>query len=411
MRVTRAAALFHTKRAWLFSLLLLFCLLVSSLAVAAITVQATPPTANITPDLNNAIHITYTAQDTLAARAGGAATFSAVSSQGELRTEDGAVLATVGNSVAVTGVNYRGMSNETLVVPVRVVTAALNAGKSSIIYRRTFEILSRDAISQVTVEVGLWITPASAGQFSLVRMDLEFHDTQDSAAGRPTSGGRITVPRNSVGLGAAARLSYRGRGTLRGQWKVDGQILGMVTLTLPPGQEEIALTSPVTPGFPTFAGGLHKVEFEVLDPLPAFSQPAIYYFVGEEERLPAAGSLRLVQPLENDHITYGPGRLPRFIWESSGEDVHYLFRLWRQDTGTKPADTITGAKLGESGLVTAAATRQPAFTLTAFDAATIQPGVTYVWQVRAYRGTELVSISRERMVYFAAGRRDGEEKP
>lgn len=378
--------------------LFLFLLLLPGTVAAALTMTAKPPTSNITPGLKNAIHISYTAQDLATVAFGGSATFAAISPQGLLQTEDGTVLETIASSVVINAVNYRGIATETLIVPARAITAALNAGKSRINYRRTFTTNTR-AASVATVEVALWIAPSSAGQFSLTQMELEFNLPPSADLSRPSSGGRITVPRNTRGLGAVATLNYTGNGTLRGQWKVDNQVLQFVTLRLNPGQNEASVASPVVPDFPTYAGGLHKVEFEVIEPQPGFTEPAIYYFVTEQERLPEIGSLKLITPLERDRLEFGIGILPQFFWQAVEGGALYLLRIRSLDASVDVVD-LFGDGLNPEKTLTAAVTRQPFFTLTPFDLTKIQPGRPYLWQVQAFRGTEMIAVSRDRLVYF-----------
>ncbi len=312
----------------------LFLFLLPGTSVAALTMSATPPTAGITGGLKNAVHVSYTAQDLAGAALGGSAAFGAVSTQGLLLTEDGTVLETITTTVVINAVNYRGSASETLIVPARAITAALNAGKSRILFQRTFATTNTPLVTRDMTEISLWITPSSAGQFSLMNLELEFNLPTTSDVSRPSSGGRITVPRDTRGLGAVATLNYTGSGTLRGQWKVDNQVLHFVTLHLNPGQNEASITSPVVPSFPTYSGGLHKVEFEVLEPVTGFPEPSIFYFVTEQEHLPETGSLQLATPLERDRLRFGASDLPQFSWVGLENGVIYLFRLRSLDASS-----------------------------------------------------------------------------
>lgn len=381
-------------------LVLLLLVFMSGNAVATLVVSATPPSANITPGLNTVVNISYLAQSFVTDTFGDNPVFGAVSTQGELRLDDGTVVETISSSVIINGINYRGMATETLTVPARAVAAARNAGKNRLTYQRTFTSTNTRVVVRTAVDVSLWFAPSSAGQFSLLRMELAFNLPPEAAISRPASGGRITVPRNTRGLGAVAILNYSGGGTLRGQWKVDNQILQFVTLRLNPGTGEVTIDSPVVPTFPTYASGLHKVEFEVLEPVPGFAAPAIYYFVTESEPLPAAGSLKLLRPLERDQLLFSDGIPPQFSWQTVAEGVLYLFRLRSLDLPDKIAGPVAdGFRDGE--LLTAALTRDTVFSLSPFDLVKLRPGRPYLWQVQAFRGAEMIAISHERLVYFA----------
>lgn len=392
----------RAKLAWRkIALLGLFLLIfMSGNAAATLVVSATPPSANITPDLNNVVNISYLAQSFVTDTFGDNPVFGAISTQGELRLDDGTVVETISSSVIINGINYRGMATETLIVPARAVTAARNAGKNRLTYQRTFTSTNTRVVVRTTVDVSLWFAPSSAGQFSLSRIELAFNLPTEVAVSRPASGGRITLPRNTRGLGAVATLNYSGSGTLRGQWKVDNQILQFVTQRLNPGTGAVTIDSPVVPAFPTYASGLHKVEFDVLEPAPGFTEPAIYYFVTESEPLPAAGSLKLLRPMERDQLLYSGGIPPQFSWQTVAEGVLYLFRLRSLDLPDKISGTVTDGS-GDGDLLTAALTRDAVFSLTPFDLVKLRPGRPYLWQVQAFRGAEMIAISHERLVYFA----------
>lgn len=239
----------------------------------ALEPRATPPASTIVPGLNNTVPIRYTSVDP------GDPNFTSTSDQGRFLTEDGRLLGTVDRRLTMPIVNSRGSVAESLVIPAGVVTKVLKLKQSRIMYRRIFSGYATGY--EETVDVMLTVVPASAGTFSLVRMELLFNQPSAAAGTRPTSGGRITVQRFAKELQAYAILTYNGGGTLRGQWKVDGQILGIVTRQLNRGPREVTIPSPPVPGLPTYGTGLHKVVFEILTPAPSFDEPMIYYFVTE----------------------------------------------------------------------------------------------------------------------------------
>ena len=285
----------------------------------ALEPRATPSTSTIVPGLNNTVQIRYTSTDP------SDPDFTSTSDQGRFLTEDGRLLGTVDRRLAMRIRNGRGSVTELLTVPAGVIAQALKLKLSRIRYTREF----RDAVTELNaVAVILPIVPSSAGAFSLVRMALAFNQPPEAAGTHPSSGGRITVPRFSKGLQAFATLTYNGGGTLRGQWKVDGQILGIVTRQLNRGLREATISSPPVPGLPTYGTGLHKVVFEIQAPTPSFDEPIIYYFVTEAYTGASLGSLQLAEPREGEHVGLSADPAPRFAWQSAGEGVLYRFRLY-----------------------------------------------------------------------------------
>jgi hypothetical protein len=196
-----------------------------------------------------------------------------------------------------------------------------------------------------------------------------------------------------------ATLAYNGSGTLRGLWKVDGQIIDQVTRHLTAGTSLIAITSPVTPGFPTYAAGIHRVEFEVLDPPPGFPLPVIFYYVSDEPPGPPSGSLQLISPLERQHIRIAPDTLPVFSWEPVRPGVVYHFQLYGLGTPVVHHDVSRMDFSGSKPLV-AALTRELSYAVSIFDVHRIISGIPYVWQVKAYDGNTGVAASLSRLVYF-----------
>ena len=361
---------------------------------AALTVTATPPKANIVPGVNSSVPVFYRAFEL------GSPAFFIVSPVGRFETGEGELLGTLNRSQTISLVNDNGSATENIIVPARVITAALKLDQNRIFFRRIFTPSIVDLAPAVS-EVELQIVPPSAGQFSLVRMLLEFNSPPGQDGSRPSSGGRITVPRNTRGLGAVANLTYNGGGTLRGQWKVDGQILGFVTRYLPVGQREVAIESPTTPVFPTYATGLHRVEFEVLEPVTGFEQPVIFYYVREEPPGPPPGSLKLLAPGDRAHVPLADDALPEFSWQPVREGVVYHLQLYGLESGVTP-DGLSGADFNGRKPLLAAMTRDTSYALSVFDLDRIVPGMPYVWQVQAYEGQTGIAASHYRLVFFRA---------
>ena len=357
----------------------------------ALDVTVSPPAVNVVPGANNTVQLRYTGRET------DIANYTSTSLQGRFETSDGRVLGTVNRILSIRIINAVPQEvRESLTIPARVISAALRLKQSRIFYRRNFlDVLG----APVPVAVALPIVPTSAGAFNLVRMTLEFNQPLAAGGTRPTSGGRITVPRFTRGLQAFATLTYNGGGTLRGQWKVDGQILRVVTQQLNPGLREIIIASPLTPSFPTYGTGLHKVEFEILDPIPGFDEPIIYYFVTEAYTGAPLGSLKLAEPLERAYVLFSPQQFPRFSWQPAGEDALYRFHLYRLDAAAT-FDSLAPLAFAYQKPLLAAVTKKPFYDLTVFDLDDVVTGSPYCWQVQAFENNAMVGASAYRLVFF-----------
>jgi hypothetical protein len=180
---------------------------------------------------------------------------------------------------------------------------------------------------------------------------------------------------------------------------VDGQILGFVTRYLPVGQREVTIESPTTPVFPTYATGLHRVEFEVLEPVTGFDEPVIFYYVREEPPGPPLGSLKLLAPGDLTHLPLAAEALPEFSWQPVQEGVVYHLQLYGLESGMTP-EGFSGADFNGRKPLLAAMTRDTSYTLSVFDLDRIVPGLSYVWQVRAYQGQTGIAASQYRLVLF-----------
>lgn len=359
--------------------------------VQAVEVRATPPTVNIVPGQNNTAQILYTGVDDTFTN------YTNTSTQGRFLTPGGQVLGTVNRVLSMPIVNFRGTVSERISIPASLITAALKLKQSRIVYQRIFSGFATGY--EDTVDVSLPIVPSSAGAFNLVRMALEFNQPLEAAGTRPTSGGRITVPRFTKGLRAFATLTYNGGGTLRGQWKVDGQILSVVTRQLNPGLREIIIASPLTPSFPTYGTGLHKVEFEILNPVLGFDEPIIYYFVTEAYTGAPLGSLKLAGPMEREHVLFSAKAFPRFSWQPAGEGALYRFQLYRLDA-VATFDSLAPLAFAYQKPLLAAVTKTPYYDLSVFDLDDILLGSPYCWQVQAFEDNAMVGASAYRLVFF-----------
>ena len=248
------------------------------------------------------------------------------------------------------------------------------------------------------METSLQIVPSPAGEFAVIGLRLEFNQPAPGDAPRPHSGERITVPRNTKGLRAAAIITYNGQGLLRGRWVADGQILGFVTKQLLPGMREAIIASPAVPAFPTYATGLHTVRFEIQEPAPVFDLPGIQYFVTAEERIPNLPSLGLQAPQDRDHVALSSESPPVFSWTQAQEGVTYLFRLF---TLEPEAMTRPLTELDTSAPVLSARTGRNYYMLSVFDLAKLVTNSPHAWQVQALVNGRPVASSEYRIVVFS----------
>jgi hypothetical protein len=367
-------------------------LLIPAMAKADPNVTATPRMANISPGAQSPVQLMYTLLESIPNT-----TYVATSTQGAFYTPGGDLLGTVDRTVSINVVNSRGTGTELLLVPARITAAAIKADVGRTVFRRIFETSAAD-IPSGAMETSLQIVPSAAGEFAVIGLRLEFNQPAPGGAPRPHSGERITVPRNTKGLRAAAIITYNGQGLLRGRWVADGQILGFVTKQLLPGMREAIIASPAVPAFPTYATGLHTVRFEIQEPAPAFDLPGIQYFVTAEERIPNLPPLGLQVPQDRDHVALSSESPPVFSWTPAREDATYLFRLF---TLEPEAMTRPLTELDTSAPVLSARTGRNYYMLTLFDLAKLVTNSPHAWQVQALVDGRPVAASEYRIVVFS----------
>lgn len=338
----------------------------------AYSVISSPPVSTLIPDLNNLVPITYSAT------ALGGGSFSVSSDTGTLvGYTSGKVYATMTNPVTLALLNGFGSAQESLTVAPKVVTAAMSDRENRLIYRRQFSDGVNSAVSEITLQV----VPLSAGSFTLTRLALSFE-------GSPTPG-RVTVNRNSPCPRVIADISYAGTGLLRGQWLIDGQILGFVSQQLVPGMEQVQLYSPEIPPFPTYDSGRHEVVFDILDPEPGFNEPAIYYDVIDG---PGGGLPTLILPIspaDGASLVMGAtGPYPEFSWQQAGSDLEYHFAIYPGEAGAEQVPLVN------------AITTSGSYQLSSLDVPRLSYNLPYLWQINVYANGQPVSASLMRTVYF-----------
>ncbi len=346
----------------------------------AYSVVPLPATGNIIPDLNNVVPINYTAT----APGGGDYTLSSVAGT-LVGYSSGQVYGTVAEPLSLVLTGGSGLVAETLTVAPKILTAAVKNRENRIIYRRRFS----DGVNSAVSEVILQVVPLSAGTFSLTRLGLNFEKS-------PTPG-RVTVERNSPCPRVVADISYAGSGLLRGQWLVDGQILGFVTRQLLPGMEKVQLFSPEIPPFPTYDTGRHEVLFDILEPEPGFSEPTIYYDVVEGRGGGLSTLILPIEPADGATLIMGEqGPYPKFGWQDSGGNPEYHFAVYPGEAGAEQVPLITA--ICTAGF----------YRLSSFDVLRLSYNLPYRWQVTVYADGQPVSASLLRTVYFIPPDSSGE---
>ena len=210
-----------------------------------------------------------------------------------------------------------------------------------------------------------------------------------SEAGGVEKTPRATVPRNSTRLRAVADVQYDGGGTLRGVWKVDGQIIGYATEELYRGIDTASIESPPVPPLPTFASGRHSVTFEIEDPPPGFDEPVIFYYVSERTGGGGiAAELILIEPAPNAVVAMPTGSAndPVFSWQPYPQPVVYRFEIV--------------SPLNPKVAVVEAMTDHTRYDLTRFYADNLQANTDYLWRVVALAGGTPVAASSYRAIVF-----------
>ncbi len=377
------------------------CLLAMASQALALTVTTTPRMVNVSAGTGSPVQLLYSGTESPMNQPN----YSATSTYGRFETQSGTLLGAIEKSVTINMVNRRGTAQEVLVVPAKVMAAAMKAGQTRIVFRRSFKPLADIAADET--DTLLQIVPSPAAEFGIVGLRLEFNQPAPGDAPRPDSGGRITVPRNTKGLRAAATITYNGQGLLRGRWVVDGQIQGFVTRQLIGGRREAIIASPAFPAFPTFATGLHSVRFEILEPAPAIETPTLLYFVTAEDIVPASARLELATPAGREHLSLSGESRPVFSWQAAPQQAVYLFRIFALEPEAMAAPL---ENLDTSRPALSARTDRTSYTLSPFDLSKLATNAPYAWQVQAWDGAKLIAASEFRIVVFSGAATDLELK-
>ncbi|MBI5641313.1 MAG: putative Ig domain-containing protein [Nitrospirae bacterium] len=210
----------------------------------------------------------------------------------------------------------KGQVAETIIIPVRVIERALQRGTNRFTYERIF---SDGGISAVSI-INFTITTDAGAAFDIKRIGLSFDKGKAEA----------TVERNHGNLRAYADIRFTGSGLLQGYWEVDGRILSTVNQHLKYGASVI-LQTPGIPPLPTFEPGSHSLRFVITNPEPAMALPSLVYFVTQDDAAGKPADLKLLSPVKDAAINYGPAY---FEWEKPEKASFFLVQYFdRTDAG------------------------------------------------------------------------------
>ncbi|NCC23349.1 MAG: hypothetical protein EOM26_12960, partial [Alphaproteobacteria bacterium] len=230
-------------------------------------------------------------------------TVKTVSSANAEVVANGAVIGTIGGALQqssgalVPGFSENLSFSETLVLPAHLIQRIAEAPAGSTVIRRTFT-----ENTSASGEIALRMTLGNTGPLAVNRIGLAFEN--DS---------RTEVLRQGEAIRAVADVTYRGNGTLRGEWRLvdptaalgsgTGRILEVVRLPLVSSGE--GRTRIVSPALPTDRSGLHLLSFSVTGTTAGFEIPVIRYFVLEPraDRLPDAPGMVALAPADNASLS------------------------------------------------------------------------------------------------------------
>jgi len=185
-------------------------------------------------------------------------------------------------SRSVSNVNGTYTLTETIQIPVSIIYRARKLGFSYIRYERRFNDLSN--LNQPISVLGsaiFDITGSSAAGFAINLISVRFDN-----------GTAKRVIQTKKKLGIYAKISYTGVGMIKGVWEVadpsssSGQAIYRPLRTVRRQQSGSGVTKLMGPKLPTSQTGIHLVRFRILEPLTAFNDPIIRYYVYNKGQRP-----------------------------------------------------------------------------------------------------------------------------
>ena len=108
---------------------------------------------------------------------------------------------------------------------------------------------------------------STAGQLMIERIELTDKKGRNSLS---ISSGQTFSP--------LAKIKFKGRGVLKANWVIDGQIIEQVNINLSHGSLLVLNIKPST-RIPTITPGTHKLQLKIMQPVVSFKQPELKIFV------------------------------------------------------------------------------------------------------------------------------------
>jgi hypothetical protein len=260
----------------------------------------------------------------------------------------------------------RGSVTETFVIPLSVLKKAVELGKTSIRYTRTF---STPGIG--TGFLNITQTSPSAVELNITNMHLYFENKRSE----------ITVKRKEPGLKAYADINFVGKGLFKGYWQVDGRIISYVNKNLAYGRI-LTIATPDLPSLPTFMEGTHVVQFIIQRPNQGIEFPKALYYVTPGETTETA----IIIPISPFDLAVLERKSPMFNWQSSKPLPIYLLEFMEEENGDPVFSAYTSKSeytVPEVALKGYLKSPQPYYwRVTGFDSESNIAGESEVRQVR-----------------------------
>ena len=314
------------------------------------------------------------------------------SPSGTFRTASGIVLGTVSNPLYKSavppgvGIGVTVSVTEVVLIPTDIIYRAYKMGLTSFLYFRDFT--DSFGFFGTPQSVTINVMPSAATGFSLSGMSLMFDN-----------GAVVRLLGQKEKLSAQADVNFNGTGLLQGVWEVAdpastaGEPIYRPLLSVRQylvGSDKQTLRSP---NLPTDTSGLYLVRLRVTDPLVAFDQPILRYFVssGKPGEVLPIMPIGLVTP---PHLTLlAPDTV--FAWEAIRGARAYQIELYARamtsadklpslgdDASTAPPALPNTPPV--TGMLVVGTQTQTLLSATA--RSHLQPGQAYLWQVLAIGG-------------------------
>ncbi|RPI78605.1 MAG: hypothetical protein EHM45_05965 [Desulfobacteraceae bacterium] len=203
---------------------------------------------------------------------------------------------------------------ETLTIPLSVIKRALELGKTSLRYTRTFNVTAGTVVFNINLT-----SPGAVEPLNISRIRLYFENKR----------AEITVKRKAPGLKAFADINFTGKGLLKGYWQVDDRIIANVSKNLVYGKS-LVIATPDMPSLPTFSEGTHIVKFVIQQPEQGIPLPKALYYVTPDLTAQVA-TIDLSEPFDAAALDRTP---QTFRWSSTKPLAAYLVEFMEEEEGS-----------------------------------------------------------------------------